>query len=93
MATLTVQSPAHAGNGVDYLHNVGRATRALFAAILAVPRPATVATESVEALPVARAADRDDLSLYRLYCLASPYDSVMPNLAQELRVIAGRDAD
>ncbi|GAB3554167.1 hypothetical protein GCM10027343_41830 [Noviherbaspirillum agri] len=91
MATLTVQIPAHAGNGADYVHNIGSAVRALFAAILAVPRSAPATTE-VDALPVAK-ADREDLSLYRLYCLSSPYDSVMPNLAQELRMIAGRDQD
>jgi len=92
MATLTVQIPAHAGNGADYLHNIGSAARALFAAILAVPRREPVANEEIDALPVAK-ADREELSLYRLYCLASPYDSVMPNLAQELRVMANRDQD
>lgn len=90
MATLTVHIPAHAGSGSDYLHNIAEAARALFAAIRAVPLSAPAAAEE---LPVAREVAGDDMSLFRLYSLASPYDSVMPNLAQELRMIAGRDAD
>lgn len=93
MSTLAIQSTAQASNGTSYMQNVGRAARALLSALITVPHTAPAARATAQARPAARAAARDDLSLYRLYCLASPYDSVMPNLAQELRVIAGRDDD
>lgn len=90
MSTLTINAATPAASGTDYLRNVGRAARALCVAILAVPRTKAPA-ESAAA--DAYVAPGHDLSLYRLYCLASPYDSVMPNLRQELNMIACRDAD
>jgi len=90
MSTLTITAPAHVSDGASYMNNVGRAARALLVALLAVPHAAAVAAP---AKAEARSTARDNVSLYRLYCLASPYDSVMPNLEQELRVIASRDID
>jgi hypothetical protein len=81
MSAATITSTSSIG--LSYTQNVGRAARALLAALLAVnARPAT---------PAKRALDRDrELSLRELYRLAAGYDSVMPNLAQELRYIASR---
>lgn len=93
MGTLTITSPAHV-SGTSYAQNVGRAARALLDAIL------TIRSRSAEvevAPPVVRSAAeirtraRQNVSLYRLYSLSSPYDSIMPNLRQELEVMAGRD--
>jgi hypothetical protein len=81
MATLTIATPNGATIGSGYAQNVGRAARALLAALFAV-RP------RAEKPAKARRAS-DDISLYRLYGM-SAYDSVMPNLAQELTVLAGR---
>lgn len=90
MSTMTIASPVQVTDGTSYMRNVGRAARALLVALIAIPHASTVAAPTkVET----RKAARDDMSLYRLYCLASPYDSVMPNLAQELRVMANRDID
>lgn len=89
MSTLTITTPAQAIDGAGYLRNIGRAVRSLLAALITVPHKPVVAQEQVEV----RSAERDDMSLFRLYSLASPYDAVMPNLAQELRVMAGRDVD
>lgn len=90
MSTMTITSPADVSNGAGYMHNVGRAARALLVALLAVPHATTAAAPVKEEV---RKAARDNVSLYHLYSLASPYDSVMPNVAQELRVMANRDAD
>lgn len=81
MATLTIATPTGAIAGPSYAQNVGRAARALLAALFAV-RP------RAEQPAKARRAS-DDISLYRLYGM-SAYDSVMPNLAQELNAIACR---
>lgn len=83
MSTLTVSSPAHVGS--SYAQNVGRAARALLDAIL------SFRSQSAEAKPAVRAKARDTVSLYRLYALSSPYDSLMPNLRQELQAMACRD--
>ncbi|HEY8609044.1 MAG TPA: hypothetical protein VIM12_18160 [Noviherbaspirillum sp.] len=81
MSTMTITSPAHVA-GQGYLQNVAAAARALFAAIFAVrPQVRTVAVAEVKT---------DEVSIARLYRLAGSYDSVMPNLAQELRAIAMR---
>ncbi|HJV75017.1 MAG TPA: hypothetical protein VJ654_12405 [Noviherbaspirillum sp.] len=90
MSTMTITSPAEVSNGAAYMRNVGRAARALLVALLAVPHTTTAAAPVKAEV---RKEARDKVSLYQLYCLASPYDSVMPNLAQELRVMASRDAD
>lgn len=91
MSTLTITTTAQAIDGAGYLRNIGRAVRALLAAFITVPHKPAVVQEKVEVRSATR--DNDNMSLYRLYALASPYDSVMPNLAQELRVIASRDVD
>jgi hypothetical protein len=81
MATLTIATPTAGTVGSSYAQNVGRAARALLAALFTVtPRAAQPAK--------ARQAT-DELSLMRLYRM-SGYDSVMPNLAQELDMIAKR---
>lgn len=77
MSTMTITSPAHVA-GSSYLENVGVAARNLLAALFAV-RPQT-----------RPAKKSDEVSLAELYRLAGSYDSVMPNLAQELRTIALR---
>jgi hypothetical protein len=73
-----------------YAKNVGTAARGFVAALLAIKpeienAPAVVAEH---AAPVG-----DELSLFRLYrmAMASSYDSVSPQLANELRLIAARD--
>ena len=77
MSTMTINSPAHVA-GSSYLENVGTAARNLLAAIFAVR-------------PQARAPRKTgEVNLGQLYRLAASYDSVMPNLAQELRTIALR---
>lgn len=88
MATLTIQSHAPANTGASYAQNVSRAARALLAALLAFGHSAA-APAAPRAAKAVRA--RDELSLYRLYCLSSPYDSIMPNLRQELQAMACRD--
>ena len=81
MATLTIATPTGATIGSNYAQNVGRAARALLAALLAVD----ARTET----PAKARSTSDDISLYRLYSM-SRYDSVMPNLVQELTVMAAR---
>ncbi|HEY0845526.1 MAG TPA: hypothetical protein VGE12_09165 [Noviherbaspirillum sp.] len=92
MGTLTITSPAHV-NGTSYAQNVGRAARALLDAILAFRTAATEETTKpvVRSAQEVRAKARENVSLYRLYTLSAPYDSIMPNLRQELEVMAGRD--
>lgn len=91
MGTLTITSPAHV-TGTSYAQNVGRAARALLDAILAIrSRSAEVAPPVVRSAAEVRTRARQNVSLYRLYSLSSPYDSIMPNLRQELEIMAGRD--
>lgn len=83
MATLTIATPTSVSIGSNYAQNVGRAAHALLTALFAVqPRAET---------PAKTRKTSDDISLYRLYCLSGS-DSVMPNLAQELAVMASRQA-
>lgn len=75
-----------------YAKNVGTAARDFVAALLAI-KPAD---ESNAPLPDAGqgAPASDELSLYRLYRLASrsdSFDAVSPELANELRLIAARN--
>ncbi len=79
MSTLTMASPSRTVAGPNYAQNVGRAARALLAALLA--RPAR--------LPARVSKRRTDGE--RLFRFAAQYESVMPNLAQELRAIACRN--
>lgn len=88
MSTLVITPANTASAGAGYLHNVGRAARALLAALISVPQTPAPATAKEKV----RTADQD-VSIYRLYRMAAQYDSVMPNLAQELRVIAARNGD
>jgi hypothetical protein len=69
----------------SYASNVGQAGRSLVAALLGMGGDVSVADNHV-------AGDQasQTLSLLRLYSLASPYDSVMPELAQELRYMSSR---
>lgn len=86
MSTLTIN---HAATIADagYLHNVGRAARALLAALLTVPHKAAAPVKAQVR------TEKKEVSIYRLYRMAAQYDSVMPSLAQELRAIAARAAD
>jgi hypothetical protein len=88
MATLTMNSPATMNAGSSYAQNVGRAARALLAAVLAFN--STTVPAATQSIQQPHRSQSDDLALYQLYSLAAPYD-VMPNLAQELRVMASRD--
>jgi hypothetical protein len=92
MLTSTLNLSAIPGAISIYARNIGVAARALVGALLAVA-PARRA----DACPAADAAlgkpAVDNISLYRLYCLASrsnSYESVSPAIVQELRLIAGR---
>lgn len=88
MSTATITTSSLSDGGLSYAQNVGRAARALLAAVLAVgSRPAAVAAPAQRAEQTTR---ERQVSLYQLYRLAGQYDSVMPNLAQELRSIAAR---
>jgi hypothetical protein len=83
MATLAIASPTTGTVGTSYADNVGRAARALLAALLAVTPRAAQPAKACEA--------REGVSLLRLYRMSGT-DSVMPNLAQELDMIAKRQA-
>lgn len=75
-----------------YAKNVGAAARAFVDALFAV-KPARRAAASKAADAALGKPAADEMSLYRLYCLASrssSYDSVSPALVQELRMIAAR---
>lgn len=88
MSTLVITPTNTATTDTGYLHNVGRAVRALLAALISVPHKAAPAPAPAKV----RTAD-NEVSIYRLYRMAAQYDSVMPNLAQELRAIAARNGD
>lgn len=77
MSTMTVNATVQAPN-LGYFRNLAVAARAFAAALLAVP----AAKEKVVA--------RKEVDVFHLYRLAASYDSVMPNLANELRTIANR---
>jgi hypothetical protein len=81
--SIAIASTAPATANGSYAENVGRAARSFLAALLAV-KP----EQAHKAAPSNAKAKYD--SLYALYRLAGSYDSVMPNLAQELRAIASR---
>jgi hypothetical protein len=87
MSALTFPTTVPASAGLTYAQNVGRAARTLLAALLAIPARAH-ATPGHGSTARRHTRD-DDMALYRLNSLASPYDCVMPNLEQELRVMAG----
>ncbi|WP_151638023.1 hypothetical protein [Noviherbaspirillum aerium] len=81
MSTATFTSTQTAG--LSYTENLGRAARAFLQALLAV---------TPEAKPAAAVQEKRDVaSIAQLYRLARSYDSIQPNLAQELRAIAARN--
>jgi hypothetical protein len=87
-STIGVSSPSISVHA--YAKNVGVAARGLIAAVLAI-KP--IDEDSVPAHGECKPPASDELSLFRLYCLASrdsSYDSVSPELANELRLIAAR---
>lgn len=83
MATLSIATPAADSIGSSYTQNVGRAAHALLVALFnvnsRVEQPAKVRKGSA------------DVSLMRLYRISGT-DSMMPNLIQELDMIASRQA-
>ncbi|SNS33849.1 hypothetical protein SAMN06265795_102279 [Noviherbaspirillum humi] len=88
MSTTQFTAGQQFGQPVSYGENLGRAFRAFIAALVA-GRPVDA---SLKAQAVAETSARKRVSgLRQLYALASQYDSVSPNLAAELRFIAGRD--
>ncbi|WP_334190108.1 hypothetical protein [Noviherbaspirillum sp.] len=90
-AVFSNHSRHDADNG--YFTNLGRALHSLIAALFAVPSSKSDAMSADVAAPAVAAKVRkyeDELSLYRLYRLSSPYDSVSPALVNELRYLASR---
>jgi hypothetical protein len=86
MSTLSISHPAQSATVQTYWKNIGQAVIALVGAVLAakpLESDTAVATAADDSLAQAKKP-----SLYRLYRLAGQYDSVMPSLAQELRIIA-----
>ena len=93
MLTSTLNLSAAPSAFSIYAKNVGAAARNLVDALLAI-KPARRAAASETAGAALGKPTTDDASLYRLYCLASrsnSYDSVSPELVQELRLIAARE--
>lgn len=91
MSTLVFTPASHSGshgNASGYLGNVARAARGLLAALLAVSPEQAEAAPSVQAVAHSASRVKDVATLYRM---ARQYDSVMPNLASELRSFAARD--
>jgi hypothetical protein len=91
---LTSTMPFSSGpNAVQaYAKNVGAAARGFVAALLAI-KPETDAATTPPTDVNKGAPASDELSLYRLYRLASrssSYDVVSPELVNELRLIAAR---
>ena len=78
MSTITFPHSSRNEAATTYAQNVGHAFRSLLAALLAVKPRQPVA---------ARATLRDQLAVFRL---AREYEALSPNLAAELRFIAGR---
>jgi hypothetical protein len=91
MSTLTIARPASTNALQAYVKNVGQAGRLFLATLLAIEphRSAHAAGTAVKAVET-RDKHQSVGSLLRLYGLASQSDSVMPNLAVELRYIASR---
>ncbi|HEV2610661.1 MAG TPA: hypothetical protein VGU61_10385 [Noviherbaspirillum sp.] len=90
-AVYSNHSRHDADNG--YFTNLGRAVHSLIAALLAVPSAKSANLTADVTAPVVAAKVRkyeDELSLYRLYRLSSPYDSVSPALVEELRYLSSR---
>jgi hypothetical protein len=90
MSTIIFDSVSHTapyGQSAGYLSNVARAARGLAAALLAVP---PVAEVTAVAQPEVRSAAKVK-NVAALFRMARQYDSVMPNLAAELRSLAARD--
>ncbi len=81
MSALTYGSHAPASAGLSYAQNVGRAARALLAALLAIPLRRDSASAAVR---------RHESEFADAELIAARYESIMPNLAQELRVMAAR---
>lgn len=91
MLTSTIGFSSQPGAVHAYAKNVGAAARSFVAALLAIP-PAN--EDGAPAHATKGAPVSDELSLFRLYRLASlssSYDAVSPELANELRMIAARD--
>ena len=81
-ANLSVSNYAPAG--ASYVENLGNATRAFVAALLAV-KPETPAAAQVKA----KLSERNRMkSIIKLNRLAAQLDSSMPNQAAELRYFA-----
>ncbi|MEC4718478.1 hypothetical protein RY831_04925 [Noviherbaspirillum sp. CPCC 100848] len=78
MSTATFNSTQTVG--LSYTENLSRAARAFLQALLAITPEAKPAAEE----------KRDVASIAQLYRMARSYDSIQPNLAQELRAIAAR---
>jgi hypothetical protein len=82
----TTFNPSVQNAGLSYTENLGRAARAFLTALLAITPKAKPVAEDAK-------AKRNAGSVAELYRLARGFDSIQPNLAQELRAIAARDID
>jgi hypothetical protein len=89
MSTLTLARPAPTSALQAYAKNVGQAGRSFLAALLAI-EPHRSAQAAAKAVRTRDNKHQSAGSLLRLYGLACQSDSVMPNLAAELRYIASR---
>lgn len=91
MSTLTIARPIPTNALQTYVKNVGQAGRLLLATLLAI-EPHRSAHAAGIAVKAAETGDKHQSagSLLRLYGVACQSDSVMPNLAAELRYMASR---
>ncbi|HVK96052.1 MAG TPA: hypothetical protein VM571_15150 [Noviherbaspirillum sp.] len=88
--STAITAPAHSSSGLSYTQNVKRAAYALLSALLAIT-PTARETPNNSTVAACGKRKKDEISLRRLYRLAASSESVMPNLAQELNLIARRN--
>lgn len=93
MAALTIHHAAHHNTLNTYLHNVGDAGRAFLAALIAFEFAPTTVSKVMEKTEVlADVQSHGQISMLSLYRLASQTDSVRPDLVDEIRLLAAREA-
>jgi hypothetical protein len=92
MSAYTIDQPSYRNAFQLYLKNVNKTARAFAAALLAIKTEGPL--RKVKTSGKARAArlqSHQEVSLLRLYRLATQTDSISPNLIQELQMIAARN--
>jgi len=84
MSSIAASHPSQADGVRGYVANVSQALRTLASAIVSfIPEKSADAVSSV-------AQSREYKSMYELYRMAGRYETLSPNLANELRAIACR---